>query len=89
MTTVGIRELSNNTSQVVDEVATTGRPTFVTRHGKPVAVVLPVDEDALEDWVLANAPEYVRSMAEADADLEAGRTRPWWEARSELVDEQR
>ncbi|MGH9066252.1 MAG: type II toxin-antitoxin system Phd/YefM family antitoxin [Acidimicrobiales bacterium] len=72
MATVGIRELANNTSAVVDEVARSGRPALVTRHGKPVAAVVPVDEEELLDWVLANAPEYVRSMAETDAAIAQG-----------------
>ncbi|MGH9078124.1 MAG: type II toxin-antitoxin system Phd/YefM family antitoxin [Acidimicrobiales bacterium] len=72
MPTVGIRELANNTSAVVDEVARSGRPALVTRHGRPVAAVVPVDEEELLDYVLANAPEYVRSMAEADAALARG-----------------
>lgn len=84
MATVGIRELANNTSAVVDEVARTGRPALVTRHGKPVAALVPVDEEELLDWVLANAPEYVRSMEQADADLAAGRTVAWSDLRDEL-----
>lgn len=82
---VGIRELANNASAVVDEVARSGRPALVTRHGKPVAAVVPVDEDDLLDWVLDNAPEYVRSMQEADEDLAAGRTIAWPDLRGNLA----
>lgn len=70
--TVGIRELANNTSGVVEEVRRSGRPAFVTRHGRPVAVLYPLDEDALLDHVLANAPEYVADMRRADALIAAG-----------------
>lgn len=76
MGTVNIRELSRKTGEVVEEVVTTGRPTLVTRHGRVVAALVPIDEEALEDFVLANAPEFVASMAEADEDLRAGRSRP-------------
>lgn len=50
MSTVSIRELANNASAVVDDVARTRRPTVVTKHGKPDAAVgrgergLPLDE---------------------------------------------
>jgi hypothetical protein len=41
-----------------------------------VAALVPINPDELEDWVLATAPTFVRSMRQADADLRAGRTRP-------------
>lgn len=75
MPTVSIRELANNVSSVVASVAETGRPTVVTKHGRPVAAVVPIDQDDLEDFVLANAPEFVAGRHQANADLAAGRTR--------------
>src|SRR5688500_16635781 len=75
MGTVSIRDLSRNASRVVDEVARTGRPAIVTKHGVPLAAVVPLDEGDLEDLVLAKAPEYLADMAAADEDLAAGRTR--------------
>jgi prevent-host-death family protein len=76
MTTVSIRDLGRRPSQVVDEVVRTGRPAIITRHGRPVTAMVAVDPDELEDFVLAHAPEYVRSTRAADADLRAGRARP-------------
>jgi prevent-host-death family protein len=70
MATVSIRELGRQVSGVVNEVRTTGRPTFVTHRGTPVAVLLPLDAEQLEDHVLANAPEYVASMRTADEAIE-------------------
>jgi len=72
MATVTIRELGRQVSGVVNEVRTTGRPTFVTHRGTPVAVLLPLDAEQLEDHVLANAPEYVASMRAADNAIERG-----------------
>ena len=74
--TITIRELSRNVSGVVDEVARTGRPALVTKHGAPVVAVVPVSEAELEDLVLARLPEYLEDLAAADEDLAAGRTRP-------------
>ncbi|MGC2374051.1 MAG: type II toxin-antitoxin system prevent-host-death family antitoxin [Solirubrobacteraceae bacterium] len=65
-----IRELGRQVSGVVNEVRTTGRPAFVTHRGTPVAVLLPLDAEQLEDYILANAPEYVASMREADEAIE-------------------
>ena len=73
--TITIRELSRNVSGVVDEVARTGRPALVTKHGAPVVAVVPVSESELEDLVLARLPEYLEDLAAADEDLAAGRTR--------------
>jgi prevent-host-death family protein len=72
MATVTIRELGRQVSGVVNEVKTTGRPAFITNRGTPVAVLLPLDAEQLEDYILANAPEYVASMREADAAIERG-----------------
>jgi prevent-host-death family protein len=76
MGTIGIRDLSRNASKVIDQVSSTGSPMIVTKHGRPVAAVVAVDPDALEDFVLATAPEYVAARRAADADLAAVRTRP-------------
>ena len=72
MATIGIRELANHTSAVVEEVNRTGRPALVTRNGRPVALLAPIDEEELLDHVLANAPEYVRSMRKAEAEVARG-----------------
>jgi len=72
MATVGIRELANHASAVVDEVNRTGRPMLVTKNGKPIAVLAAVDEDALLDFALENAPEYVRSMKRAEREVAKG-----------------
>lgn len=74
MPIVNVRELSRGTSRVVASVVRTGRPAIVTKGGRPVALVTALDPDELEDWVLANAPEFVKGMRRADADLAAGRT---------------
>jgi len=85
--TVSIRDLQRDTSGVVRRVTRTGRPAIVTNRGDPVVAVVPVDPDALEDFVLANSPPFVRAMREADAALEAGLVRPASEVFAELGQE--
>lgn len=70
--TVSIRELANETKRVVEEVVRTGRPALVTQRGRALVAVVPIDEEALEDWILATAPQYVTAMQEADAEIAAG-----------------
>ena len=71
---VSIRDLQRNAGGVIAEVASSGRPAVVTKHGRPVAAVIPVSEEELEDWVLANAPEFVAGRQAADEELAAGET---------------
>lgn len=75
MGTVSMRDLSRNASGVVDEVARTGRPALVTKHGAPVAALVPVDQSELEDLVLAKAPAY-RGLAGRERGGAASDSRP-------------
>jgi prevent-host-death family protein len=70
---VNARDLARDTSKLLEEVEE-GRAFLVTRHGVPVATVTPINQEALEDFVLAQAPEFVEGMAAADAELAAGET---------------
>lgn len=90
MDTVGIRELADRASAVVGDVERTGQPVIVTNRGRPVAVVSAIDEDALYDYVLAHAPEYVRDMREAEASYTQGTSdsRPLHEVLAELDNEE-
>lgn len=76
MAVVNIRELSRRTGGVVDEMRSRKRPTLVTRGGRPVAALVPIDPTALEDWILATAPTFVAGMRAADRELRAGKTIP-------------
>ena len=84
MATISIRDLGRRPSQVIDEVVRTGRPAIITRHGRPVTAMVAINADDLEDFVLAHAPEFVRSLRAADADLRGGRVRPADEVFAEL-----
>ena len=75
MSIVGIRELGRRASALVKQVEDGGSVVLVTRHGRAVAAVVPIDRDLLEDFVLANAPEFVGARREAEEDWRAGRTR--------------
>lgn len=74
MPTIGVRELARRTSAIIDEISENREPALITKRGRPVAYVVPVDPDEYEDWVLANAPEFVKSLREADRDVRKGRT---------------
>jgi prevent-host-death family protein len=84
MSTVSIRDLQRNTSGVVSEVADSKRPALVTRHGVPVAALVPIDAQDLEDYLLAKASGFGADIAAADEALAAGETRSAGEVFAEL-----
>ena len=85
MATVGIRDLANHASAVVEEVERTGRPVIVTKNGRPIAVLAAIDEEELLDHVLSQAPEYVRTMRRAEKEIARGeRGRPLEEVLGDL-----
>jgi prevent-host-death family protein len=53
MSKVGIRELAANVSAVVADVAKSGRPAVVTKHGEPIAALVAIAD--LEDLLAARA----------------------------------
>lgn len=75
MATVSIRDLTRGASRVVEDVARSKRPAIVTRRGEPVAAVVPIDRDELEDFVLSHAPSFVRSLRRAEKDIATARSR--------------
>lgn len=87
MSTIGVRQLARNASAIINELDATKQPALVTRRGRPVAYILPVDSEQFEDFVLANAPEFVEGMAAADRELIAGETTSLAAARQLLEDD--
>ena len=74
VTTVSIRDLSRRAGAIVRRVRATGEPVIVTYRRRPMAILTAVDAEAVEDWVLGNAPGFRASLREADEDLATGRT---------------
>ncbi|MGH2762119.1 MAG: type II toxin-antitoxin system Phd/YefM family antitoxin [Thermoleophilaceae bacterium] len=73
MDSFGIRELQRRGGEIVGRVQETGRPALVTRHGKLAAVLVPIDDDSLEEFAFAHVPEFARSLDDAERDLAEGR----------------
>lgn len=42
--TIGIRALARGVSGVVNEVAASGLPVVVTKHGRPIAAIVPIGD---------------------------------------------
>ena len=59
MPKVGVRELKNRTSENLRAVREEGAEYVITYQGRPMAVLMPVDEEEWEDYVLAHHPRFV------------------------------
>lgn len=71
---IGIRDLKNRATEIVRGIEESKSPVVVTRHGRPTALILPIDSPEAEDYVLSHAPEFVSSLREAESDLRSGKT---------------
>lgn len=72
MQTVGVRDLVNQGSRILDQLQDDREPIVVTKRGRPVAVLSAIDSEAFEDFVLAQAPEFAASRKAADEQIAAG-----------------
>lgn len=69
---VGVRDLSQHTTQVLKAAEKRGRTVLVTRHGQIVASINPITMPEVVDRILRKNPDLTVSMAEADAALIKG-----------------
>ena len=70
MPRVGVRELKNQATEILRDVRENRAEYVVTYHGRPVAVLLPVDEE----WLEAETRRAVEAVTPGDdvwAELEA------------------
>ncbi len=83
MVMVSIKELHNETSEVIRRTQKQG-PVIVTRHGKPVAIIQPLTEEELEDFVLLHHPKFRKGLEEALEDYASGQIKPLSEVKVDL-----
>jgi antitoxin YefM len=74
MKTLSLADVKARLSAVVNEVESTHERVVITRNGRPVAVVMAIDDlDGLEETLdLVNTPGAARQIAEAEDELDAG-----------------
>jgi len=69
------RELSSQTSRLLNSVKKK-RPVVVTRHGKPICLITAIEEDDLEDIILAQHLNLEEEWKRSERDYLQGKTIP-------------
>jgi len=69
---VNVRDLHDRTAEILRQVEEDA-PIFVTRYGKPIAVIRGLAQEDLEGFALLTDPKLRRGLEEARADVTAGR----------------
>ncbi len=71
MKSIAVHELKADPSKVLDEMGKSG--VVVTRDGKPAAMLVYLDEDLLDHFIIANHPTLMKELEEARQEyLEKG-----------------
>ena len=65
---IAMRELKINPSRVLDRLAR--EDLVVTRRGKPAAALVRLDEDVLDDFIIAHHPTLLSEVEAARAEYE-------------------
>jgi antitoxin YefM len=73
-------------SDLLDEIEARHEHVVVTRKGRPIAIVLSTEEwEAIEETLEVLQDEAtLDALRDSEADVQAGRVRPWDEVRREL-----
>jgi prevent-host-death family protein len=74
MTVMPLTDARNRLSELIEEVERTHERVEITRHGRPVAIIVsPDDLAALEETLdVLSSPEAMRQLAESRAAITAG-----------------
>jgi prevent-host-death family protein len=83
---VGIRELGRNPSKIIARLVETHEPVIVTDRGRPVAVLVPINEREVEDFILTHALGFMSDREDAERALAAGTTQALPDVLAELDD---
>ena len=85
--TISVSEAKDRFSQLVESIDTTHEAVTITRHGRPAVVMLSIDdlESLQATLALLQDLHHAEEVAEADADIAAGRTLSLAEVREQLA----
>ena len=72
MPVIGVRELREHTSEVLRQVREENAEYVITHQGRPVALIMPVNPDAVEDAMVEASKANLVGGSEAYARLVSG-----------------
>lgn len=70
-----VKELQKDASGIISLVEK-GEDVIITKRGKPAAVIYPLSEDEIEDYMVQHSPTIRRKIEEGLKDVKEGRTVP-------------
>jgi len=70
-----IRELQKDASGIISRVEK-GEDVIITKRGKPAAVIYPLTEDTIEDYMIQHSPSIRKKIDEGLKDAREGRVIP-------------
>ena len=75
-TTAPLTEVRGNLSEIVDEIHGTGSQCVITKHGRPIAVILSHDEyeSLVETLNILGDEDTMAALAQGEAEFAAGKT---------------
>jgi len=87
VTTVSLKELRPELPKIITQIDRKLDRFVVTKRGKPVAVILSVDdyESLMETLDILADPEAMKAIRAGEADIKKKRYRPWSEIKRDLA----
>ncbi|MBU4386532.1 MAG: type II toxin-antitoxin system Phd/YefM family antitoxin [Actinobacteria bacterium] len=71
MKTIGVRDLKNHVSEYLRSLSK-DEPVVITRNGKPVAAMISLEPDELEDFILAHSPKVQKMVRKGIKEIKRG-----------------
>ena len=70
-----VKELQKNASGIISLVEK-GEDVIITKRGKPAAVIYPLSEDEIEDYMIQHSPSIRKKIEEGLKDSREGKVIP-------------
>ena len=64
-----VRDLNQRTASIISEIEMAGKPAFITRHGRFVAMITPLAPGQIESHVLAEIAREIGEPTATDPEL--------------------
>lgn len=72
MTLIGTRNFRAQAERILRELRKRKTEFVITDHGRPIAIIIPVNQEELEDYTLATHPFFMQMRERAREEIEAG-----------------